>query len=172
MRIGLLSDTHSHLEPGLLDHFTRCDELWHAGDVGDPAVLDALEAFRPVRAVYGNIDDQNLRQRLPLNLDFEVGGLRVFMTHIGGYPGRYTARVRKLLTELRPDIYVCGHSHILKVMPDPKLNLLHLNPGACGQHGFHRVKTALRFRIDGGKVSEMEVIELGRRGNIPSALND
>lgn len=168
MRIGLLSDTHSYLDSSILDHFTACDEIWHAGDIGDPAVLDQLEAFRPVRAVYGNIDAPAIRHRAPLNLHFEAAGLPVFMTHIGGYPGRYTPRVRQLLDELQPRLYICGHSHILKVMPDKKRQLLHINPGACGQHGFHRMRTVVRFRIAEAQVTELEVIELGRRGAIPS----
>ncbi|WP_232830209.1 metallophosphoesterase family protein [Lewinella sp. IMCC34191] len=167
MQIGLLSDTHSYLDPDLLKHFESCDELWHAGDIGDPAVLDQLEAFKPVRAVYGNIDDTEIRGRLPLNQDFTVSGLRVFMTHIGGYPGRYTARVRDVLREQKPDLYICGHSHILKVMMDKKLGVLHMNPGACGRHGFHQMRTALRFRIEGGIVIRPEVIELGLRAAIP-----
>ena len=166
IRIGLLSDTHSHLDPTLLDHFADCDEVWHAGDVGDQGVLDELMTFRPLRAVYGNIDDTTLRRRLSLNESFVCGGLSVFITHIGGYPGRYTSRVRGLLDELRPDLYICGHSHILKVVPDPKRSLLHLNPGACGKHGFHRMRTAIRFGIDRQRVVQLEVIELGLRGKI------
>ncbi len=172
MKIGLLSDTHSYLDPTLLDHFANCDEIWHAGDVGDVSLLDELEAVKPLRGVYGNIDDAKVRARLPLNNHFEVAGLSVFMTHIGGYPGRYTARVRALLREHRPGLYLCGHSHILKVMPDPKLPrpdgrpLLHINPGACGKHGFHKVRTAVRFEVSEGVVKNLEVIELGLRGAI------
>ena len=175
-RIGLLSDTHSYLDPALLrEHFADCEELWHAGDVGDVALLDELAAFRPLRGVYGNIDDAAVRARLPLNDFFEVEGLSVLLTHIGGYPGRYTARVRALLREHRPGLYVCGHSHILKVMPDPKLPratdgrpLLHINPGACGRHGFHRVRTVVRFMVEDGNVKDLEVVELGLRGTLPS----
>lgn len=153
------------LDPSVLNHFAECDELWHAGDVGDPAVLDALEATgKTVRGVYGNIDDGSIRNRLPLNLHFEVEGLSVFMTHIGGYPGRYAARVRKILDEEKPGLYVCGHSHILKVMMDKQRHCLHMNPGACGQHGFHQMRTILRFSIAGGRVENLEVIELGPRG--------
>ena len=119
-RIGLLSDTHSFLDPTLLKHFEACDEVWHAGDIGNVAVANALEAFKPFRAVYGNIDGQPIRIRYPENQIFEVEGLKVLMTHIGGYPGRYTARVKGLLQKHRPGLYICGHSHILKVMPDPK----------------------------------------------------
>lgn len=164
MKIGLLSDTHSFLDPKVFTHFKDCDEIWHGGDVGDQSVLDELEAFKPLRGVYGNIDGAAIRTRLPLNQHFTVEGLTVFMTHIGGYPGRYTARVRKLLDKTKPSLYVCGHSHILKVMMDKKRRCLHMNPGACGNHGFHRVKTLLRFDVADGRVDNLEVIELGARG--------
>ena len=163
MLIGLLSDTHSHLPEEVFDYFAECDEIWHAGDVGDPVVLDRLESFKPLRVVYGNIDGAAVRARAPLNQHFTVAGLSVFITHIGGYPSRYTARVRQLLDELKPDLYVCGHSHILKVMMDKKRGILHMNPGACGKHGFHKVKTLLRFKIQDGKVADLQVIELGKR---------
>ena len=163
-RIGLLSDTHSFLDPALLRHFERCDEVWHAGDIGRVAVADALEDFKPFRAVYGNIDGQPVRIRYPENLIFETEGLKVLMTHIGGYPGRYTARVKALLQRHKPGLYICGHSHILKVMPDKDLGLLHINPGACGKEGFHRMRTAIRFVVNEGRVAQLEVIELGKRG--------
>ena len=166
MRIGLLSDTHSYLDPTILEHFRDCDEIWHAGDVGDASVLDALEAEIPVRAVYGNIDGSALRQRLPLNQTFTVADLPVLITHIGGYPGRYTSRVRGLLDALRPQLYICGHSHILKVMMDRQRGTLHINPGACGRHGFHRMRTVVRFAIERSRVENLEVIELGLRGKI------
>ncbi len=165
-RIGLLSDTHSYLDPAILTHFADCDEIWHAGDVGDASVLDALEAFRPVRGVYGNIDDTGVRKRLPLNNHFEVEGLPVLITHIGGYPGRYSARLRGLLDQLKPRLYICGHSHILKVMMDKPRGVLHMNPGACGKHGFHRMRTLLRFSVTAARVEHLEVIELGLRGKI------
>ncbi len=166
MKIGLLSDTHSFLDDRLLKHFTTCDELWHAGDIGEVEVLDRLEAFRPTLAVYGNIDGADIQARAPLNLDFEREGVRVFMTHIGGYPGRYTARVRAELEERRPRLYICGHSHILKVVNDPKRGLLHINPGACGRHGFHQVRTAVRFDLREGRIENLEVIELGKRASL------
>lgn len=166
MKVGLLSDTHSFLDPAVFDYFAECDEIWHAGDIGALEVLDQLEAFKPVRAVYGNIDDTAMRQRTPLNNLFSVAGLSVFITHIGGYPGRYTPRVRKLLDEHKPDVYICGHSHILKVMMDKKRQVLHLNPGACGKHGFHRMRTLLRFDIIDARVTNLEVIELGLRGAV------
>ena len=167
-RIGLLSDTHGYLDPTIREHFAECDEIWHAGDVGDSSVLSTLRGWKPVRAVYGNIDDGTVRRELPLNELFTVDGLRVLLTHIGGYPGRYTSRVRELLTEHRPGLYICGHSHILKVVPDAKLGLLHMNPGACGRHGFHRMRTVLRFNVRAGKISDLEVIELGLRAAIPA----
>lgn len=166
MKIGLLSDTHSYLDPKVFGYFADCDEVWHGGDVGDESLLDELEAFKPLRGVYGNIDGTAVRRRLPLNLDFEVEGLRVLITHIGGYPGRYTPRVRKLLDETKPGLYICGHSHILKVMMDKKRHCLHMNPGACGKHGFHRMRTLLRFDVESGRVDNLEVIELGLRGKV------
>ncbi len=164
MQIGLLSDTHSYLNEKVFHHFKDCDEIWHAGDIGDAQVLDALEAFKPVRAVYGNIDDAAMRQRLPLDQRFTVAGLRVFITHIGGYPGRYTPRVRAILTQEKPQLYICGHSHILKVIPDKNSGLLHINPGAAGLHGFHQICTLSRFRITEGRLHDLEVIEMGLRG--------
>lgn len=165
-RIGLLSDTHSYLDPSLFDYFENCDEIWHAGDIGTLDLLEELEAFKPIRAVYGNIDNAKIRAACPLNQFFIIEGLKVFMTHIGGYPGRYTARVKKLLIEHPPNLYICGHSHILKIVPDKKKNLLHINPGAAGEHGFHKMKTAVRFGIEKGVIKDMEVIELGRRGRV------
>lgn len=166
MKIGLLSDTHGYWGEEIVDYFGECDEIWHAGDVGTADILDHLTAVAPLRAVYGNIDGSDIRARLPLDLDFTLEGVRVFMTHIGGYPGRYTARVREQLRRLRPNLYICGHSHILKIVPDRQLDLLHINPGACGQHGFHQVRTLVRFELAAGQLSQVEVIELGRRGQL------
>ena len=164
-RIGLLSDTHSHLDEEVFKYFEECDEIWHAGDIGDISVADTLEAFKPFRAVYGNIDDAKVRRAFPLNLRFECEGVDVFMTHIGGYPGRYKPRVREILYANPPKLYICGHSHILKVMPDRRLgNMLHINPGAAGNHGFHQVKTMVRFTLEEGRIKDLEVIETGRRG--------
>ena len=164
MRIGLLSDTHSFLDPKILDHFAECDEIWHAGDIGDLEVARQLEAFRPFRAVYGNIDTPEARAIYPENLIFTLEGVKVLITHIGGYPGRYSARLRRLLGEHRPRLYICGHSHILKVMPDAERDLLHVNPGACGRHGFHKMRTIVRFTLEAAGVKDMEVVELGLRG--------
>lgn len=163
-RIGLISDTHSHLEESVFDYFEECDEIWHAGDIGDPSVADRLAEFRPFRAVYGNIDEPALRRRFPEDLRFELEGVEVFMTHIGGYPGRYNKRVRAILREQPPKLYICGHSHILKVMPDKTLGLLHINPGAAGNHGFHKMKTIVRFSLNKGEIKELQVVELGKRG--------
>jgi hypothetical protein len=166
-KIGLLSDTHSYLEPKALDILRDVDEIWHAGDIGDPAITDALAALKPLRAVYGNIDGKDLRYQFPEDDRFFIEGLEVLMTHIGGYPGNYAPRAKKLLKERTPNIFICGHSHILKVMRDPLYNkMLVLNPGAAGTHGFHQVKTLLRFTLDNGKVTHMEAVEMGKRGEI------
>ena len=161
-RIGLFSDTHGFLDPTIAHHFDQCDEIWHAGDIGDPAVLAPFQD-RPLRVVFGNIDHGPLRWNYPEDLIFELDGLHVYMTHIGGYPGRYNPRARHIIDAEKPGLFICGHSHILKVMPDKKRGLLHINPGAAGRHGFHKVRTAMRFEIDEGKVGRVEVIELGGR---------
>lgn len=167
MKIGLLSDTHGYLDDKILGYFDSCDEIWHAGDIGNLEVADKLAAFKPLRAVYGNVDDASVRRAHPENARFHCEGLDVRITHIGGYPPRYIPAVLQELRQRPPDIFVCGHSHILRVMHDPKLGkLLYLNPGAAGQHGFHHMKTLLRFDVHAGKVSGMEVIELGKRGAI------
>lgn len=165
-RIGLLSDTHSHLEESIFEYFSECDEVWHAGDIGSLQVADRLEAFKLLRAVHGNIDDAMIRRLYPEDLHFECEGVDVWITHIGGYPGRYSKRVADIMKVNPPKLFICGHSHILKIMPDPKYQLLHINPGACGNHGFHLMKTLVRFSIDAGKIQDMEVIELGKRGAI------
>lgn len=160
-RIVLLSDTHSFLDESLKLILTECDEIWHAGDIGNINVYHQLiELNKPFRGVYGNIDGQELRMLLPLDLSWQVEDTKIFMTHIGGYPGKYSARIKNILMEQNPDIYVCGHSHILKVIYDKNLKLLHLNPGACGKEGFHKIRTALKFNIDGDKVSDMGIIEI------------
>ncbi|RMG87609.1 MAG: metallophosphoesterase [Bacteroidetes bacterium] len=163
-RIGLLSDTHGYLDPKIFKYFDACDEVWHAGDIGAMEVVEQLEQFRPLRAVYGNIDDGRIRREFPLDLRFRVEEVDVFMTHIGGYPGRYTRRVREIIRQNPPKLYICGHSHILKIMPDKKHNLIHINPGACGNQGFHKIKTIVRFTIEGAGLRDLEVIELGVRG--------
>ncbi len=165
MKIGLISDTHSYLDPQVFKYFKDCDEVWHAGDIGSLEVLDQLESFKPLRAVWGNIDGREIQARCPEHQEFSCEGMKVWITHIGGKPPRYAKGIRLRLKELQPDIFICGHSHILRVMPDEELNrMLYLNPGAAGQQGFHRMRTLLRFEINNGKVSNMEVVELGKRG--------
>lgn len=165
-RIGLMSDTHSFLDEKVFKYFEECDEIWHAGDIGSIDLSDKMEAFKPFRAVYGNIDDAKMRRRYPLDLRFECEGVNVWMTHIGGYPNRYSKRVREEMPLNTPDLFITGHSHILKVMPDKRFNLLHINPGACGNHGFHHIKTLVRFTLDKGEIKDLEVIELGKRGSL------
>ncbi len=165
MRITLLSDTHGYLDDGIRRHLTWADEIWHAGDFG-PDVAEELDTLgKPVRGVWGNIDPIPLRARHPVVNAFEVQGVRVWMTHIGGYPGHYAPRVRAALLAAypRPTLMISGHSHILKAVPDAALGLLHLNPGAAGKHGFHHVRTLLRFVLREGKVTELQVVELGKR---------
>ena len=164
MQISLISDNHSYDGADVLEHLHESDEIWHAGDIGSLASLQQIKAIAPVKAVYGNIDDTDVRLEYPLNLQWECEGLKIFMTHIGGYPGRYKERVRKLLEEIKPDIYICGHSHICKVVKDKKLDLLHMNPGAYGHHGFHKMRTMLKFEITNGELSNLRVVELGYRG--------
>ena len=161
-KICLLSDSHGFLDQVLIPILNDCDEIWHAGDFGSMDVYNALvQIGKPLRAVYGNIDNSELRLHLPLDLTWQVEGMKIFMTHIGGYPGRYTKRVKEILTEQKSNIYACGHSHILKVIYDKNLNVLHLNPGACGKEGFHKIRTALKFSIDGNEIKDMGIIELG-----------
>jgi uncharacterized protein len=166
MKIGLLSDTHGWIHPRLFDHFELCDEIWHAGDIGDIEAADALASFKPLRAVYGNIDDTIVRTDYQEHLKFEAEGVRVWITHIGGTPGHYDQRVRNDLYETPPDIFICGHSHIAKVMYDKKGGFLYVNPGAAGYKGFHKYMTAIRFQIDGNRIHDMELIELGERGRV------
>lgn len=163
LRIGLLSDTHGFLDPLVFEYFKECDEIWHAGDFGI-GVADALGDFKPLRGVYGNIDDAAIRGKFPRDERFHCEGLDVWITHIGGYPGRYDRQVSKRIRADPPDLFVCGHSHILRVMRDPKLgNLLHFNPGAAGRHGFHIMRTMLRFEIRDGSVEKLQAVELGPR---------
>jgi len=162
-RIGLISDTHSTLDRRVFDYFKECDEVWHAGDIGTLALADELADFKPFKAVYGNIDGHEIRAAYPEHLRFRCENVDVWITHIGGYPGRYSHHVKPDIYDNPPRIFITGHSHILKVMPDKKSGLLHMNPGAAGVHGFHQVKTLLRFAIDGDKIQDLEVIELGPR---------
>ena len=167
-RIGLISDTHGYVNPKIYTHFDECDEIWHAGDFGTIDVSIELEAFKPLRGVYGNVDGDSVRRVHPLDQRFELEGVNVFMTHIGGYPGRLERRVREEFKENPADLYICGHSHILKIMRDPKHNnLLHINPGAAGNQGFHKVCTLVRLTLDSGVIRDVQTIELGHRGSLP-----
>lgn len=164
--ILLLSDTHGYLDPKIEKYILQADEIWHAGDIGSVELADQLSAQKPLRAVYGNIDDAKLRRMFPLNQVFDCEGLKVYMTHIGGYPGKYAERIRTMLETEKPGLFICGHSHILKVMYDKQYNLLHMNPGAAGKHGFHQKKTLIRFSIAEGKIISPEVIEIGNRVSV------
>ena len=161
LRIGLLSDTHGWWDDRYKTYFEECDEIWHAGDIGDASVADRLEALKPCRMVCGNIDGQDLRLRYPKDQRFTLEGVSVWMTHIGGYPGRYSADVYARLSRNAPQLFVCGHSHICKVMFDQRLNMLVVNPGAAGTYGQQVVRTMIRFTLDAGQIRDMEVIELG-----------
>jgi len=162
-KILLLSDTHSYIDEAILKYVKQADEVWHAGDIGDLKVTDAIKALKPLRAVYGNIDDAKARTEFPENNRFTCEEVEVWMTHIGGYPPKYNMRTRDLIKVNPPRIFICGHSHILKVIPDKRYNLIHMNPGAVGKHGFHKVRTMLRFTIDGKKIENLEVIEFPKR---------
>ncbi len=162
-RIGLISDTHGFLDPRIFELFKDVDEIWHAGDIGSEDVLTDLESFKPCRAVYGNIDDWNIRSRTTEHQRFVLDGLAVWITHIGGYPGRYGPQVKQELHRNPPGLFICGHSHILKVIFDKDLGFLHINPGSAGLSGFHQVRTAIRFSIDAGSVKDLEVIEFEKR---------
>ena len=162
-RIGILSDTHSCWDDRYARHFADCDEIWHAGDVGDYSIIERLREVVPmVRAVSGNIDNGEVRRLCPEVQQFDCEGVKVWLTHIAGYSGRYALGVKRLLRDEGVNLMVCGHSHILKVMPDPELNLLHINPGAAGHHGWQKVRTLIKIEIDGGRVTSCDVIELGK----------
>jgi putative phosphoesterase len=161
-KILLLSDTHSYIDDNILKYVKQADEIWHAGDIGDLSVTDAIKMLKPLKAVYGNIDNAEARAEFPEHNRFKCEDIDVWITHIGGYPPSYNNRVRDGLKANPPDIFISGHSHILKVMPDKKLDLLHINPGAIGTHGFHNVRTMVRFEIDGKKIQNLEVIEFKR----------
>ena len=162
--ILLISDTHSHLDSVLLKHIAAADEVWHAGDIGNIAlVTDEIKKLKPIRAVYGNIDDADARKEFPKNLIFTCEDVKVFITHICGQPTNYLKEVKDVLLEEKPKLFICGHSHILKVMYQQQYDVLHMNPGACGVHGFHQIKTVLRFVIDGSEIKDLAVIKLGNR---------
>lgn len=167
MKIGLLSDTHSFLDNKVFDYFKEVDEIWHAGDIGDAEVINQLKKYKTVRAVYGNIDDKNIQSRYPEDNWFDCEGIIVWMTHIAGAPPNYNPRIKKVLQQKIPGLLICGHSHILKVVKDKTYqNMVYINPGAAGNHGFHHMKTILRFEILNKEIKNMEVIELGKRGKL------
>ncbi|MGV4414344.1 metallophosphoesterase family protein [Chryseobacterium sp. T1] len=162
-RILLLSDTHSYMDDRILKYAEDADEIWHAGDFGNLQVIEALEQLKPLRGVYGNIDDAKIRTIFPEVSSFMCEDVKVLMIHIGGYPGKYSPLAKKEIETQKPQLFISGHSHILKAMNDSKNNLLHLNPGACGTQGWHKVRTMMRFSINGKNIQDLEVIELGAR---------
>ncbi|MGZ3883044.1 MAG: metallophosphoesterase family protein [Bacteroidia bacterium] len=162
-KILILSDTHSYFDEKLVKYIEQADEVWHGGDIGSLEVCRRIEKLKPLRAVWGNIDGTEIRKEFKENLVFNCEDVKVLMTHIGGYPGKYAPKVRGLIAAEKPGLFICGHSHILKIMFDNTYNLLHINPGACGVHGFHKVKTAVRLVFDGREMKNLEVIELGAR---------
>ncbi len=164
-RIGILSDTHSYLDPKVFDYFEPCDEIWHAGDVGDMAVIDQLQAFRLTRVVAGNIDGADIRRIYGEVVRFRCEEVEVLLKHIGGYPGKYDPSVRLMLRQNPPQLFVCGHSHILKIKYDRALNMLCINPGAAGYHGWQLQRTLVRLTIEGNKFTDCEVIDIGNKQN-------
>jgi putative phosphoesterase len=165
-RIGLLSDTHNYLDEAVFRHFENCDEIWHAGDFGTAAIADQLKEFRPLKGVYGNIDGYDIRSVYPEKLIWNCENVTVYMTHIGGYPARYAPNIKQDLIKNGAGLFISGHSHILKIIYDDKINCLHMNPGAAGNQGWHKIRTIVRFAIDGSNIKDCEVIELGKRGTI------
>jgi putative phosphoesterase len=163
-RIGLISDTHNYLDPNVFEHFKSCDEIWHAGDFGTSAIAEELKSYKPLRGVYGNIDGYDIKSVYPEQLVFMIEDVKVMIRHIGGYLPKYNAETKKELLIHRPQLFISGHSHILKIIYDDKLNCLHINPGAAGKHGWHKMRTMIRFIIDGKNIRNCEVIELGQRG--------
>ena len=161
-KILLISDTHGYIDKKIVNYASKVDEIWHAGDIGDISVSDKLKKIKPLRAVYGNIDDQKIRAEFPLHNRFICEKVKVWITHIGGYPKRYNPKILKELKSNPPDLFISGHSHILKVINDKQLDLLHINPGAIGKHGLHRVRTMIQFEINGKKIENLSVIEFKR----------
>lgn len=164
-RIGLISDTHNFLDPHVFKHFEACDEIWHAGDFGTVELANQLRSFKPLRGVYGNIDGYDVRSIYPEKLIWTCEEVKVYMTHIGGYPDKYAKGIKQELIANKAQLFICGHSHILKVIYDNKIHCLHMNPGAAGNQGWHKVRTLLRFTIDGKNIKDCEVVELGMRGS-------
>lgn len=166
VKIGLLSDTHGDFPEQIFTYFKDVDEIWHAGDIGDLNVTDRIQAFKPLRAVYGNIDDHQARITFDEHLIFTLEGVKVVMTHIGGKPGKYSKPAFELIQKHQPQLFICGHSHIVLVKNDPLSNLLWMNPGAAGNKGFHQIKTLLRFQLNAGRIEQLELIELGKRSSL------
>ncbi len=166
-KILLISDTHSYLDPRINKHIDDCDEVWHAGDIGNIELTDGIKTKKPLIAVYGNIDDNIARAEFKRDEIFMCEDVKVFITHIGGYPPNYTSVLLQRIKEIKPQLFICGHSHILKVMYDEKLSCLHMNPGAIGTHGFHKVQTALKFEVEKGKIQNLQIIELTRLSDSP-----
>lgn len=166
MKIGLLSDTHGFLDPKIFKHFDSCDEIWHAGDIGNMEVANQLKNFRPLLAVFGNIDDKGIQTEFPEHLFFQREQTSILITHIGGTPPRYNPTAKQLISLHKPSVFVCGHSHVLKIQSDLKNNLLFVNPGASGNHGFHKMKTLVRFEIIATQIKNVQVIEIGERGKV------
>ena len=163
-KIGLISDTHGYLDPAVFTYFKDCDEIWHAGDFGNTQLIAELQAFKPLRGVYGNIDGHEIRAEFPEVLKWCCEEVDVLMIHIGGYPAHYSPLTKQVMKASIPQLFISGHSHILKVIYDDKLKCLHINPGAAGKHGWHKMRTIIRFAIDGSRIINCEVIELGKRG--------
>jgi uncharacterized protein len=161
-KIGLLSDTHSYIDDAVFEHFAQCDEIWHGGDFGSIEVIEKLQSFKPLKGVYGNIDDGKIRTDFPEILVFNCEEVKVMIKHIGGYPPKYNSETKKQIIEQKPQLFISGHSHILKIMYDEKLNCLHINPGAYGKQGWHKVRTLVTFCIDGKQIKDCNVIEMPR----------
>ncbi|MEO0059553.1 MAG: hypothetical protein RLZZ312_1200 [Bacteroidota bacterium] len=162
-KILLLSDTHSHIDDTIIKYVNLADEVWHAGDIGSLQVTDIIKKLKPLRAVFGNIDDDKCRLEFPLHNRFFCENAEVWITHIGGYPGKYNPKIKSELEQNPPKLFICGHSHILKVIFDKKNNFLHMNPGAAGISGFHQIRTMLRFVVDGDKIKDLEIVEIGKK---------
>ena len=161
-KILLISDTHGYIDDRIIQYAKESDETWHAGDIGELKVVDEIKKVTTLRAVHGNIDNSKIRAEYAEDLRFKIEDMKIWITHIGGYPKKYNLRIRQEINSNPPDIFICGHSHILKVINDNKLNLLHINPGAIGKHGFHQVRTMIRFQIMKSKIQNLEVIEFKR----------
>ncbi len=163
-KVGLISDTHNFLDAAVFKHFETCDEIWHAGDFGTIAIANKLKEFKPLKGVYGNIDGYEVRSMYPQKLVWQCEGVTVYMTHIGGYPNKYAPGIKQELIDAKAQLFICGHSHILKVVYDARINCLHINPGAAGNQGWHKIRTLICFAIDGNQIKDCKVIELGKRG--------